>query len=83
MLIAFVIYILFVTCFQTREPGILTFKYRLRTQMFTKFCLKEQEIGNKITPPITHFRLVTIIVHHRTCFVEYETTTSRTTVFVV
>jgi hypothetical protein len=41
--------------------------------MFTTFCLKEQEIGNKITPPITHFRLVTIIVHHRTCFVEYET----------
>ena len=51
--------------------------------MFTTFCLKEQEIGNKITPPITHFRLVTIIVHHRTCFVEYETTTSRTTVSVV
>ena len=33
--------------------------------------------------PITHFWLVTITVHHRTCFVEYGTTTFRTTVFVV
>ena len=64
------------TCWQTEDTDV----DRLRTQMLTAFCLKEQEIGNKITPPTTHFQLVTIIVHHRTCFVEYETTTSRTAV---
>jgi len=49
MLTPFVIYISFITCFQTRETGIFIFKYRLRVHMLTTFCLKKQEIGNKIT----------------------------------